>query len=63
MKKKADLEQAATLPKIGCGVCLPDGDGFAGFVYTQQPGGPRVVKACECRLARGRAKKAAEAKA
>lgn len=49
------------LPKIGCSVCLADWDGLAGMV--QQPGGPRVVKPCECRIRREQAKKALEVKA
>jgi hypothetical protein len=60
MAKKEHAAQMASLPKIGCQVCLPDGDGFAGFIYTQQPGGPRVVKPCECRTRREQAKKALE---
>ena len=58
MKKKADAEIAAALPKIGCEVCLPGGEGFAGFVYVERPGAPRAVDKCACRIKREQAKKA-----
>jgi hypothetical protein len=61
MAKKAKQEVAKSLPKLGCSLCLsPDASGFAGLIVKQQPGRPRYVEPCECRLARERAKKAAE---
>lgn len=59
--KKAIQAPSKSLPKLGCDLCLgPDTDGFAGLIVKQQPGRPRFVESCECRLARERAKKAAE---
>lgn len=64
MAKQKKKEMAKALPPLGCLQCLDgEGVGLKGYVIEQPPGRPRFVKACECRLARERAKKAQEVKA
>jgi hypothetical protein len=61
--KTKKAEAASPLPRIGCERCLTDGEGFAGFIYVQQPGRPMFVKPCACRIKREAAKKAMGASA
>lgn len=60
MAKKAKAEAAKGLPKVGCEVCMPEGNGFAGTILKLNTANEREAHDCECLLAHRRAKKAAE---
>lgn len=62
MKQKSNTERMASLPKIGCEKCGPEGSDFPGYVYVEKPGFPRAVTDCACRIRREQAKRALEAK-
>lgn len=59
MAKKTKAEQAKSLPKIGCPKCH-DGGWADGWILAEV-NGIRVVKKCDCMIAREIAKKASAA--